>query len=656
MSPAGARPGREDLPRQGSRGPLAVGRATWPTELKWIAEGSSAGVAAPWLAVRPVAGAASESPGAASALAALAAVAFADLRPPARRPAPPPIVRFEVVPTDESPYRYAQGRGSRRGRAAVVSRWPAPRVPGVRHGPKDVPVGFARSTSLRRVGPAGDRGGDYPFWSPDSRLHRLLRRRKAEEGRRLGRVRPGALRRGPGRGGTWSREGVILFCALRRKLRSTACPPPAACRRRRSRSTRAHGEDSQRWPHFLPDGRRFLYFSYLGANPGVAQPERRRPGRLARLEGDAGPVVPEASNAIYAATRLRALRVATETCSRSAFDAKSLRRPGEPFPVARGASPSTTPSKFAYFSRPRDRRPGLRPRHDVSLAAPLVRPAGTAGRRGRRTGRLSAPAALVRRTQACARVSRLDRPEHVTSGSTTSTAGSKARLGSDGTSDDGTAVWSPDGSRIAFGSHPRWPSRLFVRAVGGGPEQALLKTTDAEIPVDWSSDGRLIAYVAPDASSNWDLWILPLQGDRKPNPFARRASKMTRFSPDGRRVATVADESGRKRSTSRRSPGPARRRGLRLRRSGRAGDGRPRALLPRARRQKLMAVAIHVGSNGELGASVPPLARRDARRPWPRDFGDYGVRETGSDSSSREDRQPRRCRHVVLNSTAESER
>ncbi len=61
----------------------------------------------------------------------------------------------------------------------------------------------------------------------------------------------------------------------------------------------AHGEDSQRWPHFLPDGRHFLYFSYLGANPESRDQNGGVRVRLARFERDTAKVVPQASNAAY---------------------------------------------------------------------------------------------------------------------------------------------------------------------------------------------------------------------------------------------------------------------------------------------------------------------------------------------------------------------
>ncbi len=152
-----------------------------------------------------------------------------------------------------------------------------------------------------------------------------------------------------------------------------------------------------------------------------------------------------------------------------------------------------------------------------------------------------------------------------------------------------------------------------MRSVGGGPEEALLKTKDAEIPVDWSPDGRLIAYVAPDASSNWDLWIVPLQGDRKPFPFAKTSAMEThaKFSPDGRWIATVADEAGKEEVYVAPFPGPGER--VQVSTAGGTtprwrGDGKELYYL--APDRKLMAVPIQTGGALEAGIPTPLFETR----------------------------------------------
>ena len=65
---------------------------------------------------------------------------------------------------------------------------------------------------------------------------------------------------------------------------------------------------------------------------------------------------------------------------------------------------------------------------------------------------------------------------------------------------DRSAMWSPDGGRIAFASERTGVFDLYERAVdGSGPEKLLLASSEAKIVEDWSPDGRFI--LVPGAES-----------------------------------------------------------------------------------------------------------------------------------------------------------
>jgi Tol biopolymer transport system component len=120
-------------------------------------------------------------------------------------------------------------------------------------------------------------------------------------------------------------------------------------------------------------------------------------------------------------------------------------------------------------------------------------------------------------------------------------------------------VWSPDMRRLAFASNRTGVTDLYEKPVSGvGMEELLLATPQAKAPTDWSPDGRFLLYRvdswqsprvvgARAAAATYDLWALPLEGDRTPFPVAQTNldEKDGQFSPDGRWIAYQSDESGR---------------------------------------------------------------------------------------------------------------
>jgi hypothetical protein len=77
-------------------------------------------------------------------------------------------------------------------------------------------------------------------------------------------------------------------------------------------------------------------------------------------------------------------------------------------------------------------------------------------------------------------------------------------------------------------------------------QQAAHGGTAIPSPLDWSPDGRFLIYHVVSPSTGFDLWALPMAGNRKPFPALR--SLFTKihanFSPDGKWIAYTSDESG----------------------------------------------------------------------------------------------------------------
>ena len=120
-----------------------------------------------------------------------------------------------------------------------------------------------------------------------------------------------------------------------------------------------------------------------------------------------------------------------------------------------------------------------------------------------------------------------------------------------GQTPDNGPVWSPSGRLIVFSSRNPGPHlSLYVKSSGGaGQEQLLLQTQGDVFAEDWSRDGRFLLYsqIDPTVKPGASLWVLPMQGDRKPYPLFRDLAddKYPHFSPNGRWVAYRSNESGR---------------------------------------------------------------------------------------------------------------
>jgi serine/threonine-protein kinase len=117
-------------------------------------------------------------------------------------------------------------------------------------------------------------------------------------------------------------------------------------------------------------------------------------------------------------------------------------------------------------------------------------------------------------------------------------------------------VWTPDGRHVAVrASADPGMGIAWQLADGSGMLERLAAVPG--VPQDFSPDGQLLAFQQVNPKTRRDIWILPL-GDRKATPFSQRASNEVapQFSPDGRWLAYVSDESGRPEIYVQPYPGP----------------------------------------------------------------------------------------------------
>jgi len=126
-------------------------------------------------------------------------------------------------------------------------------------------------------------------------------------------------------------------------------------------------------------------------------------------------------------------------------------------------------------------------------------------------------------------------------------------------SDDHNVAWSPDSRRVAFESGRDGVHQIYVRSADGtGDDDQVTTGEHNHYLCDWSRDGQALAYAEFHPDTGADLWVVEAQGTRQARPFLNTSfwEKQATFSPNGRWLAYVSDESGEFEVYMRPFPGP----------------------------------------------------------------------------------------------------
>lgn len=106
-------------------------------------------------------------------------------------------------------------------------------------------------------------------------------------------------------------------------------------------------------------------------------------------------------------------------------------------------------------------------------------------------------------------------------------------------------IWSSDGTQVVYGTTR---GRIYRKAGNGtGQEEVLVESKNWLIPSCWSADGRYLVYHEVDPKTADDIWVLTLGGDRRPRAYLRTQfdERNGQISPDGRWMAYSSNESGK---------------------------------------------------------------------------------------------------------------
>ena len=396
----------------------------------------------------------------------------------------------------------------------------------------------ARSIATRRRRSTDPMAPADPFFSPDGEwigffahgsLKKIARRRR-HAGRDLCAARAGA-------GASWARDGTIVFGGgpgggARARLR----PGRRACRARRACARVTRGELRLAGRHARRAGRD-LHRASL-ADSAVAVLDLTTGGSVTRSSRP---------------PRLAATRRPDISCSNGAAGWKRQRfalgelddsPPNRVRSFAAWPPPARRWRAHASRSRARDRWcmcPGASTDTDERLhwmdadgrlrARAAARPRHSAASTSRQTF-VSVAVTVEGDNGHDLWVGDLDR-------------GALSRLSADGQSV--SPAWRPDGLEIAFAYSKAGPFNLFVRPTdGGSTPQPLLESPWNQFPTSWSRNGRLLAFTEVHPLTGADIWLLDLRiRERRQVVRTLFDESYARFSPDGRWLAYMSNESGR---------------------------------------------------------------------------------------------------------------
>lgn len=374
----------------------------------------------------------------------------------------------------------------------------------------------------------GTEGAAAPFWSPDQKRVGFFANGKVRavdlENHQVSDLADAAV----GRGACWNADGDLIFAPasntalLRRRIDGSITPF----------TTLESGDTSHTWPSFLPDGKHVIFV--------VTSPQRARNGIwIAPLDASAGRKRILDSDTQALVVDQSVIFLADRSLMAQPLDPTTLELTGRSRVVGTPAGRGPLGQLLATAAG------------DVLIytgAAETLRALRWLDRRGQPAGAEGEPLdawdlriAPDGRRVAATEVDRQLRTLDVFIRTPPQPAPVRLSLSTDA---DDSAVWSPDGLRLAWAGQRR---KVMIRGAGAVLPEQTIATFDEPVQVwDWSRDGRTLMIGRRNTATGDDLWLQPPQEGAKATAYFTGAFNQifASLSPDGSRIAYASDESG----------------------------------------------------------------------------------------------------------------